>query len=269
MIFKEKFDNTLGFIGAGNMGLAIMSGVLRGCKLPAVAFDVNAGNCDAARETGGIIADSASDVVKKSKYVVLAVKPQSLTDVLDEIKSSVTDENVIVSICAGISDKYIKNVIPQARVVLVMPNTAIMTGFGAAAVSRGENVTADEFDFVKNVFAQLGIAKEVPIDKMCEVIAVNGSSPAYLYYYAQIVTRYARDNGISEESALPLFAQTLIGAGKMLLESGKSPEELIAQVSSKGGTTVAGLENLRSGGFEDVITSCCNATLRSAIELGK
>ena len=221
----QDFENTLGFIGAGNMGLAIMSGVLR--DVSAVAFDVNESNCDAVRSAGGIVADSAADVVNKAKYVVLAVKPQSLASVLEEIKGAVTAENVIVSICAGISDKYIKNIIPQARVVLVMPNTAVMIGYGAAALSRDETVTNDEFEFVKNVFMRSGLAEEVPIDKMCEVIAVNGSSPAYLYYFAQIVTRYARDNGIAEKSALSLFAQTLIGAGKMILESGKSPEEII------------------------------------------
>ena len=179
----------VGFIGAGNMGYAIMKGIA-GSKMSKdiqlYAFDKYAPILDRLDELGTVKCSGCAEVVEKSEYVFLAIKPQQLDEVLDEIALAVTKDTVIVSICAGITDDYIASkTVAGAKVVLVMPNTPMMLGVGASAISRADGVTDEEFAFAKSVIESCGIAEEVPINKMKEIIAVNGSSPAFIYLFAK------------------------------------------------------------------------------------
>lgn len=263
----------VGFIGAGNMGYAIMKGIVgspMGKDISLFAFDKYTPSLERVEKIGVTPCENAADIVIKSKYVFLAVKPQQLDEVLEEISASVNENTVIVSICAGISDDYIASkTLENAKVVLVMPNTPLLLGEGATALAKSDSVSAEEFDLVCKIFGSCGVYAVVPKDKMKEIIAINGSSPAFIYLYAKAFIDYAKSENISEEVAKALFAKTLIGSAKMITDSGSSIEELITMVSSKGGTTIAGLEQLREGNLEKTVNNACKACTKRAYELSK
>lgn len=201
--------------------------------------------------------------------VFLSVKPQNYAEVLAALRGH-TGSKVIVTIAAGISSKYIRSELGQdTKVVRVMPNTPLLLGCGATAICRCEHVTEEEFLTVKSFFEAGGTVAELPEEKMNAVISVNGSSPAYIYLFAKAVVDSAVKQGIEPDAAMKLIAQTLVGSAKMLTDSGKTPEELIEMVSSKGGTTIAALGALYEHGFEAAIDEAMQRCTKRAEELGR
>ena len=261
----------LGFLGAGNMGSAIMRGIFSsGMDISVSAYDKDTAKLDALSAFGVSPCASEKELVCENDYILLAVKPQVLGGVLDEISAEITHDKVIISICAGISEDFIRShTIPEAKVVLVMPNTPMMLGLGASAISRADGVSDEEFAFAKSVIESCGIAEEVPINKMKEIIAVNGSSPAFIYLFAKGFVDYAASVGIDSDAALKLFAQSLVGSAKMLTDSGMTVDALIKQVSSPGGTTIAGLDKLYEGKLTEAVEECCKACTARAYELAE
>lgn len=262
----------VGFIGTGNMGGAIIGGILSQYKDNAeiYAFDTDAAKLSELEKKGVKALSSGGEVCEKCKYVFLAIKPQIFDTVLPQIAPHITEENVIVSIAAGITEEYIiSSTIPNAHAVIVMPNTPFLLGEGATALAKGKFTSDEEFETVKNIFCTGGIAEVVPMDKMKEIIAINGSSPAFIYLYAKGFTEYAQSVGIDSDAALRLFAQSLIGSAKMLTESGKTVDELIKMVSSPGGTTLAGLDGLYEGKLTETVMDCCGRCTKRAYELSK
>lgn len=251
------------------MGSAIMRGLHSSeSAISVFAFDKDKEKTASLLQYGVTACDSENALVKQCDYILLAVKPQVLPQVLDTIAKDVTADKVFISICAGISEDFIRSkTIPDAKVVLVMPNTPMMLGLGASAIARADGVSDEEFAFAKSVIESCGIAMEVPINKMKEIIAVNGSSPAFIYLYAKGFIDYAKSVGISEDAALKLFAQSLVGSAKMLTDSGLTVDELIKQVSSPGGTTIAGLDKLYEGKLTETVNECCKACTARAYEL--
>ncbi|MDR2560003.1 MAG: pyrroline-5-carboxylate reductase [Oscillospiraceae bacterium] len=266
----------LGFIGAGNMGFALIKGfqnwVSASDKLRKIKLHVYDALPEKREELTNLkfsVLGSEIEIAKSCKYIVFACKPQQLSELLGKIKPHLTQDSVLISLCAGISAEFIcKRTSADAKVVLVMPNMPMLLGEGASAIARNEAVSGKEFDFARSVIESCGTAEVVPLDKMNEIICINASSPAFIYLFSKCFTDYAAEQGIDEKVALNLFAKTLTGASKMLTESGFGIDELIAQVSSKGGTTLAGLEALRSGGFEQIVKNACEACTKRAHELG-
>ena len=272
----------VGFIGAGNMGFAIMKGIAKSglCNnvdmfdnSPSIrisAYDTECEKLKRLEKYDVSVCYSAKELADKCKYIFLAIKPQQLDDVLDEIKDNITSDSVIISICAGITGEYIKSkTIPDAKVVLVMPNTPLLLGEGASALAKVDPVSDEEFELVCRIFSSCGEIAVIPKDKMKEIIAVNGSSPAFIYLYAKAFVEYAESVGIEKSVAKALFAKTLIGSAKMITDSGNTIDELIEMVSSKGGTTLAGLEKLREGDLEGTARNACEACTKRAYELSK
>ncbi|MDE6004789.1 MAG: pyrroline-5-carboxylate reductase [Oscillospiraceae bacterium] len=262
---------TIGFIGAGNMGTAIMKGIA-GSNLQAkvFAFDTDSEKLNKLQEYAVMACNSGLEVLQKCKYVFLAVKPQMFDEVLAQIADGVNENTVLISIAAGITAEYIRNKTnANAKVVLVMPNTPLLLGAGASALAKSEQTTEEEFEVVCNIFNSCGITATIPENKMKEIIAINGSSPAFIYLFAKAFVDYASQVDISQEIALPLFAQSLIGSAKMLTDSGYSIEELIKMVSSPGGTTLAGLDELYKGELEKIVNHACEACTKRAYELSK
>lgn len=263
----------VGFIGAGNMGYAIMKGICGSEMAEDIclyAFDPVAEAMVRAEQLGVKTAADSAEVVSICKYVFLAVKPQQLDEVLAEIKDEVAADKVLVSICAGITDEYIASkTMDGAKVVMVMPNTPLLLGEGATALAKSESVSDEEFKLICDIFGSCGIYSVLPKDKMKEIIAINGSSPAFIYLYAQSFIEYAKSVGIDEKSATDLFAKSLIGSAKMITDSGNTIDELITMVSSKGGTTIAGLEKLRENDLGKAVKECCEACTKRAYELSR
>lgn len=262
----------IGFIGAGNMGAAIMKGISAkfGDSVHLFATDPDAAKLAALEEIGVTPCENGGAVLAVCKYVFLAVKPQIMDTVLSDISGAVTKDNVLVSIAAGLSGSYFKaRTGMNTKVVLVMPNTPLLLGEGASALAQVAPTTDEEFAFVKSIFDLCGVSAVVPADKMKEIIAINGSSPAFIYLYAKGFLDYAASVGIDTEAAKALFAKSLIGSAKMLTDSGKSVDELIQMVSSPGGTTLAGLDALYAGKLTDVVADACRRCTGRAYELAK
>ena len=261
--------NRIGFIGCGNMASAMIGGLIKtGCD-PALinVFDIDADKARAFGERGANVCSDEPDVAIKSDFVVLAVKPQVMKPLLEKLGGA-NKNAVYVCIAAGVSTASVKRFLGyDAKVVRVMPNTSLLMGLGATAMSHSEPVSDAEFAFVKGLFESSGIVEEVGEDMMNAVISVNGSSPAYVYYLAKAVVDGAEKQGIDRDTALRLFAKVLEGGAKMLTDSGLSPDELIDRVCSKGGTTIEAINVFDARGVEDAVIEGMEACTGRACEL--
>ena len=261
----------LGFIGAGKMAGAIIGGVL--AKGLADTSDI--GVYDILPEQTALLEQKGCkayatirELVSDCEIVFLSVKPQVFPTLAEDLKVSAKPESLFVSIMAGISAESIKQAVGfDCKVILVMPNTPLLLGQGAAALARVEPTTPAEFEAVRSLFAAAGVAEEISPDKMREVIPVNGSSPAFVYRFAQTLITSAIKAGISEEAAKSLVIQTLIGSAHMLRDTESSPQELIDMVCSPGGTTLAAMKALEDNGFSHAIEQAFAACVHRAEEL--
>lgn len=260
-------------LGAGNMANAILAGaVSAGYLSPGEVgtYNVHEEKREAMAAKGYRVYRTIAELCRESRYILLSMKPQQAEEVLREMAPAMGPETVVVSIAAGISARYIRGILGEGtKVVLVMPNTPLLVGCGATAMACCPPTTPEEFSYVRGVFSSAGLVEEIPEDKMNEIIAVSGSTPAYLYLIAKHFCRYAEAKGIEAGTANRLFCQTMVGAARMMTETGKSHQQLIDMVTSPGGTTLMGLTALEEGGLEKLIGDCCDATIRRAYELGR
>lgn len=263
---------SIGFIGAGNMATAIIKGLIaqKGSGSFINVFDVSSEKLDEISKLGVNVFSSSQDVVKNSEIIVLAVKPQNYAEVLEALKDVVSTDKTFVSIAAGISINYVQSALGcECPVVRVMPNTPLLLKKGASALCPSGNISEENKQIVYDMFAGSGVCEYITEDHMNEIIAVNGSSPAYIYMFAKAMADYAVSVGIDYDKALNLICATLEGSAAMLKESGDTPDVLIEKVSSKGGTTIEALNKLREHGFTEAIDDAMKACTKRAEELGK
>ncbi len=263
----------IGFIGTGNMGTAIIKGIAGSTlssEVELFATDIDNKKLESLAQYGVSALADAKEICRECKYVFLAIKPQMFEEVLEIIAPCVNEDTVLVSIAAGITGEYIQSkTIPNAKVTLVMPNTPLLLGEGATALAKVSPITNEEFDLVCRIFASCGETAVISKEKMKEIIAINGSSPAFIYLFAKGFIDYAKEQGIDEGVAKTLFSKTLVGSAKMITDSGFSIDELIKMVSSPGGTTLKGLDALYEGNLLQVVKNSCEACTARAYELSK
>lgn len=262
----------IGFIGTGNMGSAIIRGVHAkfGTEVAVYATDLDRDKLSQLSEFGVIACEDGKEVLEHCKYVFLAVKPQGMDAALAQIKDAVTADTVLISIAAGLDGNYFRSrTRADVRIVLVMPNTPLLLGEGASALAQVAPTTDEEFAFVKSIFDACGVTAVVSEDKMKEIIAINGSSPAFIYLFAKGFINYADSVGIDADAAKALFCKTLIGSAKMITDSGYTLDELIKMVSSPGGTTLAGLSAYYDGGLDALTMDACKRCTHRAYELAQ
>jgi len=268
-----KLNGTLGFLGFGNMGGAILRGLLKAETLAveqAWAYDVDAEKCAQAKALGVAVAATAAELAGKSDTLVLAVKPQSMAEALAQAQPGVSPKTLVISIAAGISIGYVQeNFGRDVRVVRVMPNTPALVGAGAAGIALSENCTAAAAEVARTIFEAVGVAEMVSESMIDGVTALSGSGPAYFFYMVECLVAAATAQGMDEAQATRLAAQTLLGAGRLLKESGEPASVLRERVTSKGGTTAAALEAFRQGGFDKVVAAGFDAAAARSKELGK
>lgn len=259
---------TIGFIGLGNMGSAIIASIK---DTDIYGYDMNSEKISELSNKYGVIkTDSIKALCEASELVFMAVKPQNFTEVLAEMKGHISQEKVIVSIAAGISSQFIKTELGVAvPIILVMPNTPLLLSCGATAIAKTDEVSDLDFDLVKSIFDKSGITAVVTEKQITDIIPINGSSPAFIYEMAKHFIDYGVSKGIDSETSKRLFSQALIGSAKMITDSGYDLDTLIQMVSSKGGTTIAGLDALRANGFEKSVSACCEACVNRAYEMKK
>jgi len=264
---------TFGVIGVGNMGFAILSGLVEKRFIEAqnaAAFDIDEYKRDRVTEIGARAVSSIDELVAASETVLLAVKPQNIEECLDQVNRQAGGEQLFVSIAAGISTGYIEDTLGGTpRVVRVMPNTPAQVGAGAAALCAGRYATADDVDYVRDMFATLGTSVVVEESMMDWVTALSGSGPAYFFYLVEVITQAAEEGGLPEDVAERLARQTFVGAARLLDESGERADVLRRNVTSKGGTTEAALQVMEQEGVSDRVTRAMAAAAARSRELGR
>jgi len=265
----------LGFVGAGNMAEAIARGVV-GAKLfgpkELLASDPATARRAVFAEQLGIEAiDSNRDLVERCDAVVLAVKPQVMGDVLAGLAGHVAPDKLVISIAAGISTAYIAEALgePTRRIVRVMPNTPMLAGEGMSALAAGAAATDEDMAFARRIFESAGRALVVDESLIDAVTAVSGSGPAYFFYFIEAIVAGGVRAGLSEADATMLAQQTMLGAAKLLAQTGEAPAELRRKVTSPGGTTEAAIASMDAAEVLKCIADGVVAAADRSRELGK
>jgi pyrroline-5-carboxylate reductase len=264
----------LGFLGAGKMATALGRGWI-GAGLAAPERLLASDPVAAAREafagaTGAPATDDNRRVVADSDLLVLAVKPQSMADLLAEIRAAVTGRHLIVSIAAGVGLKALAEGLgPDRRLIRVMPNTPCLVGASASGYTAGERATPDDVALVDRLLNAVGRAYRLPEHLLDAVTGLSGSGPAFVYVMIEALSDGGVRVGLPRDVATALAAQTVFGAAKMVLETREHPGVLKDQVTSPGGTTIAGLHALERGGLRAALIDAVEAATRRSAELGK
>lgn len=264
--------NNLGFIGFGKMAGAICKGVINsGFIKPAdiYAYDVNFEHLKACANELKINAVSDVQILAKNvSNILIATKPFVVDDVLSHL-SELADNKLIISILAGIPIQKYEDTLPNSRVIRVMPNTPAMVNEGMSVVCRGNKSTDDDLQFVLNLFSKLGKAICLDETQINAVTAVSGSGPAFYYYIIDKIAQAGEVLGLDYKTALQLSAQTALGAARMIMETNKTPEDLIKAVTTPNGTTAEGNKVLNESDIEKVLFETVEKTCARAIELGR
>ena len=249
----------IGIIGAGNMGMAIASGL----RERFLVSDEDVSKLKAIKNRKVSIARSNIDLARQSNVIILAVKPQDIGKVLKEIKPHVK-EKLIISIAAGIKTSSIEKVLGKVEVIRVMPNMPAMVGKGISAISRGRFAGSSDFKVASRILSNVGEVIEVKENMMDAVTAVSGSGPAYYFLFTHLLQKAAQASGLKKDIAVKLARATFIGAAEVIKSKDLSMEELVKKVASKGGTTEAALKVFEEEKLEAIVKKAVkHAAMRS------
>ncbi|MTI85122.1 MAG: pyrroline-5-carboxylate reductase [Firmicutes bacterium] len=257
----------IGFLGGGAMAEALLAGIINSGLLPPgklYVSDLQPERLAHLKNKLGInIVKGNTELVQQVDIVVLAVKPFVLSDILEDVGESVTSEQLVISIAAGISTPYIEKYLKQGvPVIRVMPNTPCLLGEGALAVAGGKNSLPEHHEKVEEICSSVGTVVLVKENLMDAVTGVSGSGPAYMYLVAEAMADAGVRMGLPRDIALKLGAKTMLGAAKMILETGEHPARLKDMVTTPGGTTIEGLFALEDAGvraaFARAVEAACN-----------
>ena len=265
-------NKTIAFIGAGNMGEALIRGLLSVKTVSPsqiLATDVRAEQREFFAKKFRVRAlDDNAEAVKTADIVVLAVKPQQMGEVLAGFKAAMSGSKLIVSIAAGVTTGHIERELGgKTRVVRAMPNTPALVGAGAAALAKGAHATDDDLATAESILGAVGISVRVEEKLLDAVTALSGSGPAYVFYVTEAMIKAGVAAGLDEALAKKLAVQTIYGAGKLLVESGEGPESLRRKVTSPGGTTEAALKVMSERKLEEIFVEAIKAAEKRSREL--
>lgn len=265
---------TIACVGAGHMATALVCGWVS-TKLCAmqdiVACDPQAAAREQfARQVPGVrVEPTSADAVRQADIVLLATKPQQLPPVADEIRSLLTERQLLISVAAGVTLARLSEWFGTERIIRVMPNTPCLVGQGASAYALGRRATEEDAEVVQQLMSAVGVAFRLEESHLDAVTGLSGSGPAYVYLLIEALSDGGVRVGLPRAVASALAAQTVRGAAEMVLARGEHPAVLKDRVASPGGTTIAGLHALEEHGFRSAaIAAVVAATLR-ARELGR
>ncbi|GBD26917.1 Pyrroline-5-carboxylate reductase [bacterium HR30] len=272
---RKKTLPTIGFVGAGNMASALIRGLIdAGLALPSdlVASDIDKAKLATLKRQLKIrTVASNREVAETAQVVVFAVKPQDLDSVLQELRGVVGPRHLLISIAAGVpTAKFEYSLGGEVRILRAMPNTPALIGKGMTVLVRGRFATAADLKLGLQIFSAVGDAVDVQDERMLDAVTgLSGSGPAYVYLFAEGLIAGGVAAGLTAALAARLTFQTIAGAAAMLQQTGQPPETLRAQVTSPGGTTMAGLSELHRRGFKDALIAAVVAATRRSQELGR
>ncbi len=258
----------LGILGIGHMGGSILNGIINAStynKEEILIFDIDKSKLDKFNSIS--VSLNEKELIESVEMLIVAIKPQMM-----HVLKGINFDNkklLVISIVAGKTVNDLKDIFGDVKIVRVMPNTPALINEGATAISRSNNVTDYEFNEVKKIFSSIGIVEEIPDNLMNEIIPVNGSMPAFLYYFAKCFIDKAVKDGIDYNIAKSLCVQGIIGSAKMISNTNKSIDELIKDVCSPKGATLEGLKVFDKYNTFDIIEEVSDATINRAYELSK
>ena len=243
---------TVGIIGLGKLGNAIYNAIKD-------RFD-----------TIGTDGEHNIGVAKTSDIVILAVKPNIIPDVANEIAAHIRDATIIVSVAAGVTIGRLENLFDAKKtIVRAMPNTPLLVGEGMTAICANKNAKKRQINHVTRIFKYMGKCEIIGEEQMDIITAISGSSPAYTYMYIEAMINAAVKLGMPPHTAALFAGQAVLGSAKMVLESGRPPELLINDVCSPGGTTIEAVKVLEQTHFADCVKQAVNAAYEKSIKIGK
>lgn len=265
-------DKQIGFIGCGNMGMAMIGGMINKNIVSSnqiICSDLNTANLKNASEKYGLTTTTDNNkVAKNADILILSIKPDLYSSIINEIKEVIKHDAIIVTIAAGKSIESTENAFnKKVKVVRVMPNTPALVGEGMSALCPNEMVTEKDLEDVLNIFNSFG-QTEIVSEKLMDVVtSVSGSSPAYVYMIIEAMADAAVLDGMPRNQAYKFAAQAVLGSAKMVLETGIHPGELKDMVCSPGGTTIEAVATLEEKGLRTAIISAMQRCTQKSVEL--
>jgi pyrroline-5-carboxylate reductase len=266
--------SNIGFLGAGKMATALAKGFVRAEIVFPKEIVASARSAATrkifAKETGAKVVASNSEVFEFANVIILGVKPIQVAEVLVEQRDNFTKNHLLISIAAGVTLTKLENALPAGtRIIRVMPNTPALVGEAASVFALGKNATAADSDLAKKLLSAVGVAFQVKESLLDAVTGLSGSGPAYAYQFIEALSDGGVAAGLPRDIATKLAAQTVLGAAKMVLETGQHPGALKDQVTSPGGTTIEGLHALEKGKLRATVMSAVRAATEKSKKLGQ
>lgn len=267
-------DKKIGFIGSGNMGGAMIAGIRKAELVSGdalMASDKTAEGLKRLKDIYGILTTfDNKEAAAFADILFLAVKPYMFSEVIAEIKDSIKEDTIIVSIAAGQTIKSIEEAFGKPiKLVRTMPNTPAMVGEAMSALCPNEQVSEEELSMIKQIFDCFGVAEVVNESLIDAVIGVSGSSPAYVYMFIEAMADAAVLAGMPRKQAYTFAAQAVLGSAKMVLETGMHPGELKDMVCSPGGTTIEAVAELEKHGMRSAIIEAMKACMDKSKEMSQ
>ncbi|MGN8648287.1 pyrroline-5-carboxylate reductase [Gracilibacillus sp. HCP3S3_G5_1] len=266
-------DHTIAFLGAGSMAEAIIAGMTAKKMVPADRIiATNHSNkerlAELADKYGIRTSQSKEDVIRKSDIIILAMKPKDIQTAIAEINNFISEDKIIVSLLAGISTKYMEQLLDTDNaVVRVMPNTSAMIGQSASTIAGGHYATASTVSLIENLMTAIGTTTLIEEEQMDAYTALAGSAPAFYYYMVEAMEKFVEQQGLNKDTAKPLMVQTIKGVAEMLAVSEDTPATLREKITSPGGTTEAGVQMLANHDFQQAVIACLERTTERSKEL--
>jgi len=267
-------DRKIGIIGTGNMGEALISGLIYArSSVPEniICSDIRKEKLKSVRDAYGVVTTMNNiDVVKASEIVIYAIKPQIMASILNETASHLDMSKIIISIAAGVPLAAIESCLNKdLRLIRVMPNIAASVKEGAAAIAAGKHTSKEDLKLAKAIFDSVGKSIIIEEELMDAITGLSGNGPAYIFLIVDALADAGVKMGLSREDALLLSAQTVLGAAKLLLETNEHPGRLKDKVTSPGGTAIAALHTIEEGGLRTTLINAVEVGTKRSKELGE
>lgn len=272
-------DNTVAILGAGSMGTAILTGMIKGHIKPehvkVTARRVE--SADALAKKFGVTAyatdyqpNANSLAVAGAKVVLLSVKPAYIVEVLGQIRDVIAADALVISVAAGVTTATIEEHLPESvAVIRAMPNTPALIKLGVTGVSVGSRTTPEQLGIAIELFNGVGKTLVIPEEKIDALSTISGSGPAYVFYFIEEFIRTAVAQGFSQDEAYLMVSQTFLGASELLVQTQGDPAELRRQVTSPNGTTMKAVAVLEEGNLHDLFFKATTAALNRAKEIAQ
>lgn len=264
----------VGIIGGGNMGEALMAGITQSGLLLAkevLFFEPRSDRREFLQKKFDVVAMKDNrQLIKQAKTLILAVKPQSVPEVMAEMAPLAKPDHLLISICAGVSLEYLQSFFSfPLRMIRAMPNTPALIQKGATALAPSPMAKSEDLSAAEKIFQAVGITAVVKESQMDAVTGLSGSGPAYIFAVIEALAAGGVKEGLAQDVALALTTQTVLGAAYLIQATGKHPATLRDQVCTPGGTTMAGLYALEEGGFRLALMNAVIAATNRSRELGE